>query len=130
MLLVWLQFKQVNKKWCFETTGYLGVCSQWLSGKESSCQSIRLRRHGFSLWVRKIPSKRKQQPPPVFLPGKPMNRGAWWARVHGVSKSQVQLSKWAWRSTSVCNVINDTKDILLSSGLKYNKIFKSFSKHK
>ena len=23
----------------------------------------------------------------------PMNRGAWWAAVHGVTKSQVQLSK-------------------------------------
>ena len=27
-------------------------------------------RHGFNLWVRKIPWRRKWQPTPVFLPGK------------------------------------------------------------
>ena len=26
---------------------------------------------------------------------KPKNRGTWWAAVHGVSKSQIQLSSWA-----------------------------------
>ena len=31
-------------------------------------------------------------PPPVLLPGKSMNGGAWWAAVHGVAKSQTQLS--------------------------------------
>ena len=27
--------------------------------------------------------------------GNPMDRGAWWATVHGISKSQMQLSDWA-----------------------------------
>ena len=40
---------------------------KWLSGKEPICQH---RRHGFHLWVRKIPWKKKWQPTPVFLPGK------------------------------------------------------------
>ena len=39
----------------------------WLSGKEPSCQC---RKHGFHLWVRTIPWRRKWQPTPVFLPGK------------------------------------------------------------
>ena len=38
----------------------------WLQGKEPACQC---RRHGFSLWVGKIPWRRKWQPTPVFLPG-------------------------------------------------------------
>ena len=38
----------------------------WLRGKESACQC---RRRGFDPWVRKIPWRRKWQPPPVFLPG-------------------------------------------------------------
>ena len=48
--------------------------SSWLrrrlSGKESTCQCRRLRRHEFDPWVRKIPWRRKWQPSPVFLPGK------------------------------------------------------------
>jgi len=31
--------------------------------------------------------RRKWQPTPVFLPGKSLDRGAWWATVHGVTKS-------------------------------------------
>ena len=40
------------------------------SGKESSCQCRRHKRHSFDLWVGKIPWSRKWQPVPVFLPGK------------------------------------------------------------
>ena len=29
---------------------------------------------------------------PVFLPGESMDRGAWWATVHGITKSRTQLS--------------------------------------
>ena len=43
---------------------------QWLSGKESTCQCRRCRRHRFDSWVWKMPWRRKQQPTPVFLPGK------------------------------------------------------------
>ena len=49
----------------------------WLSGKESACQG---RRCGFD------PRRRKWLPGPVFLPGNAMERGAWWAAVHGVTK--------------------------------------------
>ena len=40
---------------------------RWRSGKESACPC---RRHRFDPWVEKIPWRRKQQPTPVFLPGK------------------------------------------------------------
>ena len=39
------------------------------SGKESTNQCRRCKRHGFNPWVRKIPWRRKWQPTPVFLPG-------------------------------------------------------------
>ena len=51
------------------------------------------RRHktlGVGPWIRKISRRRAWQPTPVFLPGNPMNRGAWWATVHNVAKS------WSW----------------------------------
>ena len=45
------------------------VLPRWLSGKEPACQSRRLRRCGFSPWVRKISWSRKWQPTSVFSPG-------------------------------------------------------------
>ena len=44
---------------------------RWLSGRNSSAmQEMHIQ------W----------QPTQVFLPGKSMDRGAWWATVHGVAK--------------------------------------------
>ena len=63
----------------------------WFSGKESAF-AMQCRRSRFKPWVRKIPWRRKWQPIPVFLPGNPMDRGAWWATVHEVTKSQTRLS--------------------------------------
>ena len=40
---------------------------KWLNGKESAFQ---YRRCEFDSWLEKIPWRRKQQPTPVFLPGK------------------------------------------------------------
>ena len=49
-------------------------------------------RQGFDPWVRKIFWRREWQPTPVFLLENPIDRGAWWATVHGVTKSWTQLS--------------------------------------
>ena len=56
---------------------------RWLSGKESTCQCRRSRRHRFKSCVRKSPWRRKWQPIPVFLPGK----------AHG-QRSLAGYSKW------------------------------------
>ena len=58
------------------------------SGKEPTCQYRRHKTYGFNPWIRKIPWRRKWQPTPVFLPGEFHDRGARWATVHGVTKSQ------------------------------------------
>ena len=41
-------------------------------------------RHGFHHWVRNISWGRKWQTTSVSLPGKPLDRGTWWATTHGV----------------------------------------------
>ena len=64
----------------------------WHSGKESPCQCGRC---GFNLWVGKIPWRRERQSTPVFLPRNPMDRGAWWVTVHGVTEGWTRLSEWA-----------------------------------
>ena len=60
----------------------------WLSSREPARQC---RRCGFDPWGGKIPWRRAWQPTPVVLSGKPMDRGAWQATVHGVAKSQTRL---------------------------------------
>ena len=32
-----------------------------------------------------------------------MDRGAWWATIHGVAKTQTQLSHWTHTHTHACN---------------------------
>ena len=65
----------------------------WLMGKESACQC---KRHGFDLWVKKIPWRGKWQPSPVFLPGKSSgwrslaNYSPW------VAKSRTRLSDFTF----------------------------------
>ena len=70
----------------------------WLSGKEISCQ---WRRRGLGPWVGKIPWRRKWQPTPGFLPGESHGRGAWWATVHGVTRSQAWPSDWTTPYTTL-----------------------------
>ena len=67
------------------TLNSLGL-PRWISGKESACQCRSLRRCGFDPWVRNILWRREWQSTLVFLPEKSMDRGAWWATVHGVAK--------------------------------------------
>ena len=58
------------------------------SGKESTCQCGRHKRHGFDPWVRKIPGGGHGNPLQYSCLENPMDRGAWWLKVHGVSKNQ------------------------------------------
>ena len=50
------------------------------------------RRPGFDLWVGKIPGEGKGNPLQYSCLENFMDRGAWWATVHGVEKSQTELS--------------------------------------
>ena len=42
---------------------------RWCSGKESTCQCKRYKRHKFDSWAGKIPWRKKWQPTPGFLSG-------------------------------------------------------------
>ena len=58
------------------------------SGKELTCQCRTHKRRWFDPWVGKIPWRRAWQPILVFCLENPLNRGAWQAIVHRVTKSQ------------------------------------------
>ena len=62
---------------------------RWLTGRESACQG---RRCLFSPWLGRIHREGNGNPPQYSCLGNPMGRGAWWATVHGVTKSQTRLS--------------------------------------
>ena len=66
--------------------GKLGL-PWWLRGKESICNAGDAR-DTVNPWVGTIPWRRAWQSIPVFLPGKLLNRGAFWAIVHRVTQSQ------------------------------------------
>ena len=46
----------------------------------------------FNPWVGKIPWRREWLPTPVVWPEDSIDRGAWRATAHGITKSQTQLS--------------------------------------
>ena len=64
----------------------------WLSGKESACQFRRCQRCGIDPWVWKIPGEGNGNTLQYSCLENPMDRGAWRATVHGVTKSQTQLN--------------------------------------
>ena len=69
-----------------------------LSGRDSTRQRRRQRRHGVDPWVGKIPWRRKCQPTSVFLPGKSpgqrslVGSSPWCCKELGIT---AQLSDWA-----------------------------------
>ena len=62
------------------------------SGKEPTWQSRRCKRCGFEPLVRKKPRRRNGNPLHYSCLENPMDRGAWWATVQGVTKTQTWLS--------------------------------------
>ena len=42
----------------------------------------------FDPWVGKIPWRREWLPTPVFLPSRGLDRGPWWAIIHGVATTK------------------------------------------
>ena len=61
---------------------------------------MQCRRPGIDPWVRKIPWRREWLSTPVYsCLENSMDRGSWWATVHGVTKSQTQLSDFHFTAT-------------------------------
>ena len=67
------------------------------SNKEAACQYRRQKRQGSSPWVRKIPGEGHGNPLRIFAWRIAMDRGAWPAIVHGVTK---ESDTTEWLSTA------------------------------
>ena len=85
--------------WRVMDKGRLGRCLTVLvicfccgtSGKEPTCQCKRHKRHGFNPWLGRCPGEGHGKPLQVSCLENPMERGVWWAIVHGVTKSRTRL---------------------------------------
>ena len=62
-----------------------------VSDKEAACQYRRRKRLGFNLWVGKSPGEGHGSPPSILVWRIPLDRGAFRATVHMVTKSWTQL---------------------------------------
>ena len=58
----------------------------WLNGKESACQCRRCKRPRFDLWLERVPGVGNSNPLQYSHLANSMDRGAWWATVHGLHK--------------------------------------------
>ena len=65
---------------------------RWCSGKESTCQCKRYKRHKFDSWAGKIPWRKKWQPTPGFLSGESHGQRSLVATVHGVAKKESDMT--------------------------------------
>ena len=62
------------------------VSSGGATSKEPVCQKRRPKRHKFDPWVGKIPGGGHGNPLQDSCLENPMDRGAWWATVHRVTR--------------------------------------------
>ena len=58
--------------------------------KSPPCQC---RRHGFDPWSGRYPGEGNGNPLWYFCPGNRIDRGTWWATIHGVAKES-DTAKW------------------------------------
>ena len=79
---------KANSAFVVTGVGFPGITS----GKESACQFRRCKILGINVWIGKILGRRAWQPTP-FGVEIPMDRGAWQATVHGVTKSRIQMKQ-------------------------------------
>ena len=64
----------------------------WLSGKESACAAGAAGDSGLIPGWGRLPREENSKPLQYSCLGNSMDRGDWWATVHGVAKNQTQLS--------------------------------------
>ena len=97
---------------------------QWLSGKQSTCNTGDKGDAGSIPGLGRSPRQGNGNPLQSYCLENPMDRGAWWATVHGVTKSQTQLSNFTnicTRSSSIpTSPMKPSRTLLPTSGCTCN----------
>ena len=95
-MLSWWALREVRKE---KNTYHLAAirlprASQRLSSKESTCHCRSCRRPGFDPCLGRSPGGGKCNPLEYYCQYIHIDRGAWWATIHGVTKSRTRLRDW------------------------------------
>ena len=69
------------------------------------------RRSGFHPWVSRCPGGGHDNPLQYSCPENPMDRGTWWAIVHGVAKGQIQLKQLSTRTHTHTHTHTHTQSV-------------------
>ena len=77
------------------TSNFIKGLPSWLSSKESACQWRKHKICGFNPWIKRSLGVENGNMFQYSWLENSMDRAAWWATVHGVTKSRIQLSDWA-----------------------------------
>ena len=75
---------------------FLNTCVFWLSGKQSACNAGDA---GLIPGLGRSPGRGNGNPLQYSCLGNPMDRGAWWATVHGVT--ELDIAEWLGTHTSM-----------------------------
>ena len=78
---------------CVNFTTFMVGFPGGTSVKEPACQCLKHKRCRFDPLVGKIPWRKNGNPLPYSCPKNSVDRRAWWATVHRVSKSQTRLKR-------------------------------------
>ena len=106
--------KMCRKMWpCLTFKGFL----RWLSGKESACQCRSLRKPGLIPGSRRSSGGGNDSSLQYFCLENPMDRGVWWATVHGITKS------WTWLSTHALQHLKEERTQILKIVMHYICMF-------
>ena len=79
-----------------------GYFPRGTSGKEPTCQCRRRKRRRFNPWVGRPPGEGNDNPLQYFCLGNPMDKGAWWAKIHWVAEVTQHASKHAFGEMTFC----------------------------
>ena len=102
----WINFTEVSQNLCFQ---------QWLSSRESSCNAGDLQENvGLIPGSGRSPGERNGNPLRSFCLENSMERGAWWATVHGVTREQLNNNNRSQSSPALlCLLLSPASEFLI-----------------